>query len=1296
MSQRKKRRRRRRGRTATSIDTRPLRTLKQGWSRAGAHNVAGVSFQAAVTAKLLVGALTGGLRLTQVTPEGYEDIDVQLGEGARVFVQVKERAPSARFGRSALADAIRKKKALLADDASFRFALVTDATPGGGLAPTGWDRSIAEVLDRAEVDKLGALLVSDFGDPQSVLARAHLVTVERNVVERTRHELTAIVGNRPSVAALVYARLVEQITEVAVRQRSTTPETAQAITPADLETLMTRVVESVDVESLDEAVRTGLVEPVDFSVRADLTVQDFLAGVDVLPAHVAADLDLPRPREVKALTDALSEQHSALLTGPSGAGKSALMWRTVRSLSGRMRPYRVLRLQPEDVPTLARWLRLQQPSEHYPLLLCADNLGRPDSSGWDELAREFVDRPGVLLLGACREEDYRPDLVVGRTTIVDPTLDRELADGIAAALAEREVQTVVDVAEAFEASAGLLMEFLSMLLTGRRLRQVVEEQVATRLSEDRRTEREILRFVATAHSAGVTIPAEVLQLLIPGDDLTPALARLDREHLAVTDDGSRWRGLHELRSEVVRDYLHRFPPPATATTIRRLVEYLPVKDACRIIEVYARLDSDLIPAAEAVFGILCAPGACSGDCARLVASLAMADAYRHARACLEVVEDRRPRSLDPWNALLLAYGSRFGGVSLDPLVTVRSGLALLTEISATLPPRPPSLRYACLRNLSPQAVHDIALRGTANKAVAWLESLEGSAAGQAVAAETIWRHFRGVSLDVGARLAATLRSLSAAKVTEVLDGLFGSLHERVQRLADELPDCVGVDTKVEADGRVVSLRLLVPEEDATLHERSVETCRVILDLCPEADISEVIVLTPAGDRYSVVGSEDGYKRIPRAKLPRAQQTIGNANVLRAARFLLASRYWTQPLRALAEASGELLALQTEAVRWLIDPHHNPGRRRRAAQLIDSLVSKHAAQPGQPVDHSYTGGDSKASDAVREALTVVRDIAASGSPDDRRGLALAARCREAVKRLVAARLADLPRLSTVGNPLPDELDGMLTLLADLLLVRAEVRKKPFKPIRKWDSEAWLDFARRSVRQTACSGYQAEREALVAALGTSALWELRRIRQADVGSARLLTDWWVVIVAAESDDPVALTLTDRLAPELVKQLAFRTFVVFGSGGQILPLSALKLGASKLWPVEEKELLKIASGLGARVLKSVHLQTWDEFVTELVRASRAAALLRLRSEEGLVGDEEAFGARYQAACSAAEACHPDLHDEATRLLGRVKREPFSDRQTLAGEFYRSVTHSEQGEDVAALGALRVAALSTDLTMG
>ena len=339
--------------------------------------------------------------------------------------------------------------------------------------------------------------------------------------------------------------------------------------------------------------------------------------------------------------------------------------------------------------------------------------------------------PGVLLLGACREEDYHPELAVGRTTIVDPKLDRRLAKSIAETLANRQVLTVRDVAEAFDAFEGLLMEFLSMLLTGRRLQQVVEEQVAARMVEERATERETLRYVATAHAAGVSLPAEVLPTLIPGRDLAPALSLLHREHILVSDDESRWQGLHELRSTIARDYLHQFPPPTAATTMRHLVKHLPARDSSRIIESYALIDADLESAAEAVSEIFNSRDVGADDGAQLVASLAMADAFRHARECLRVVEDLRPKRLDPESALLVAYTHRFAGVSFDSLKDISPGFSHMIEMAAALPERQASLRDLSLRDLSSQTARDIAVRGTPDQAIAWLESLEGSVAGAA-------------------------------------------------------------------------------------------------------------------------------------------------------------------------------------------------------------------------------------------------------------------------------------------------------------------------------------------------------------------------------------------------------------------------------------------------------------------------------------------------------------------------------------------------------------------------------------
>ena len=67
--------------------------------RSGAANVAGVSYQIAVTALLLAtgrACADSGPPVITVRPEGWEDVDCDLEGGVSLLVQTKERGPGAR------------------------------------------------------------------------------------------------------------------------------------------------------------------------------------------------------------------------------------------------------------------------------------------------------------------------------------------------------------------------------------------------------------------------------------------------------------------------------------------------------------------------------------------------------------------------------------------------------------------------------------------------------------------------------------------------------------------------------------------------------------------------------------------------------------------------------------------------------------------------------------------------------------------------------------------------------------------------------------------------------------------------------------------------------------------------------------------------------------------------------------------------------------------------------------------------------------------------------------------------
>lgn len=64
--------------------------------RSGAANVAGVTYQVALSAMLLAAGRAGtvtGLPVRSVIPENLEDVDCRLADGVRLLVQSKERGP---------------------------------------------------------------------------------------------------------------------------------------------------------------------------------------------------------------------------------------------------------------------------------------------------------------------------------------------------------------------------------------------------------------------------------------------------------------------------------------------------------------------------------------------------------------------------------------------------------------------------------------------------------------------------------------------------------------------------------------------------------------------------------------------------------------------------------------------------------------------------------------------------------------------------------------------------------------------------------------------------------------------------------------------------------------------------------------------------------------------------------------------------------------------------------------------------------------------------------------------------
>ena len=93
------------------------------------------------------------------------------------------------------------------------------------------------------------------------------------------------------------------------------------------------------------------------------------------------------------------------------------------------------------------------------------------------------------------------------------------------------------------------MEYTFLLTQGRRLSEVIHDQIARRVREDRWLELQIIALVSTAHRWRAALPligvAETLG--VDQGQVRQALSRLLTEHLVVEVNGELL-GVHELRS----------------------------------------------------------------------------------------------------------------------------------------------------------------------------------------------------------------------------------------------------------------------------------------------------------------------------------------------------------------------------------------------------------------------------------------------------------------------------------------------------------------------------------------------------------------------------------------------------------------------------------------------------------------------------------------------------------------------------------------------------------------------------
>jgi len=573
-------------------------------SRSGSHAGRGFRYQDAVATELAIRGWRGELPLRRLVPEGFEDISLEL-DTHWLHLQAKSRREHrGQFSLTELAPAWRHLAERLAADSTAHAGLVLERPLTGteaGVERTLADGSSGHLKKAVAAATTGIIHVDDF------LARTHLLVMpspEEVAVELLADRLGLPPASCVAHQAILRGRLARLADENGVR----TADAPAVLLVGDLARLLDDVSEAIDPSALEEAVREGIAELVDFATAIE--DERFFSGVDVVVGHVVAGLPVERP-EVEQLTDGLAVRRVALAVGPSGAGKSALVWLTAHASRHRIRWYRVRRLHDDDVPALVRLVKGLSPSGAQ-VGLVVDDLGREDRAGFDRLAEELREQPTARLLGACRQEDLFVVRTARDAAQVRPSLGPELAERIWRELRARGDTSWPEWREPYERSERLLLEYGHLLTEGTRLAETVAAQVERRVREQRALELEVLALVAAADAFGAEIDATHLTAVLAVDttQMKGALARLVDEHLIREHDGLLG-GLHELRSRYVMQEVHRLPPPTLADSTRRVIDLLastalqpfltrllleqPVPDRVAIDAVVARLKREPDP-----------------------------------------------------------------------------------------------------------------------------------------------------------------------------------------------------------------------------------------------------------------------------------------------------------------------------------------------------------------------------------------------------------------------------------------------------------------------------------------------------------------------------------------------------------------------------------------------------------------------------------------------------------------------------------------------------------------------------
>ncbi|MDT0180665.1 hypothetical protein Q9S36_10700 [Microbacterium sp. ARD31] len=844
------------------------------WSRAGAISGRGFHYQDAVGAWFSVMLLEGKVRGGRLVPEGFEDLHIE-GEDP-IYVQVKSRQE--KRGSFSIADTLafldemwgKHLARTRAGETPGRLMLVQERAVAGESF-SDYDAVLGELPDSHHL-VTGVRRRLPLRDAESLLSRTTLITLDwQEAQDAAVNAIMAATGTIRATAEVAERWLRIDVADAADRNANARDAAAAAsINRTSVRNRIDEVLRLTDRDALQRALAEGVCVPVRFTTEA--ANNDYYLGASARPSHISAGLPAPMPAVVGRAVESMNDGKPVLLSGPSGVGKSTAMWSAVYTRRDVIW-YQIKRTSPDAIGAIVDLLHAMGSSARNQIGLVIDGAGSGENFDWDGLREATSHLEGTMMLGSVRHEDLINIQNRADCSVIEVKLTEEIASSLYENLRQRNLTEAAHWREAFNESHGLTMEFTYLLTRGQRLRDVLYDQVLTRVREGRETELRVLSLSATASRWGLAVPISALSTVVEDPaSLRGALARLVEEHL-VQIAGGEVDGLHALRSSFLSEAVHATPPPSADATVSTLIALLPETALPSLFVGISRDMPETLPSAvdALVRRIL------DGRTSELLAGL---------RAVRFVdLERRAARWIDVLDRHDVAAPKRLFAIQFAMIDSDLTGLPLPASISAAVSELREIARepFTELSNLVRSfGVDGLAIAVFDARTVG--EVTELLAASQGLDADTLVgldealrrlaasdRPLRALhpepDLDSLAELLLAARSLDLS-VADVLLQAFGGVIAMIDRLTNHFPWAIEIAVVNEPENPVFLGRLLhiSDELQGDAHTNAKELARLGIACLPACRSADIATLSTDGLPYDIGGLEMGVSTLQRRSL----------------------------------------------------------------------------------------------------------------------------------------------------------------------------------------------------------------------------------------------------------------------------------------------------------------------------------------------------------------------------------------------------------------------------------------------